>query len=117
MIRPGKPPIADQISAARVLAPVPIILNAAKADVWNAVHTFFTEEKVVARDIERIVANVRNLGIRHEKSMPEGHVTVSIGVATSSSDQDLSHEQLMRQADAALYQAKDGGRNCVRSFS
>ena len=32
MIRPGKPPIADQISAARVLAPVPIILNAAKAD-------------------------------------------------------------------------------------
>ena len=64
MIRPGKPPIADQISAARVLAPVPIILNAAKADVWNAVHTFFTEEKVVARDIERIVDNVRNICIR-----------------------------------------------------
>ena len=66
---------------------------------------------------QSIVANVRNLGIRHEKSLPEGHVTVSVGVATSSSDKDLSHEQLMRQADAALYQAKDGGRNCVRAFS
>ena len=64
-----------------------------------------------------IVANVRNLGIKHEKSLPEGFVTVSIGVATSYSDQDVSHEQLMKQADAALYQAKDGGRNCVMAFS
>lgn len=40
--------------------------------------------------------------------------TVSIGV-TSLSDACISFEQLLIKADKALYQAKDAGRNCVRS--
>ena len=39
------------------------------------------------------------------------HVTVSIGLA--SRDGMSSAEPLMRRADAALYQSKQAGRNCV----
>lgn len=65
---------------------------------------------------QSIVANVRNLAIRHEKSLPEQYVTVSVGVATTRSGQADFHEILMKQADAALYQAKESGRHCVRVF-
>lgn len=39
-------------------------------------------------------------------------VTVSVGVATGNSG--VRADDLVRAADAALYQAKDAGRNCVR---
>jgi diguanylate cyclase (GGDEF)-like protein len=41
-----------------------------------------------------------------------GHVTVSTGVALLAGDEDC--DQLVSRADAALYQAKAGGRNLVR---
>ena len=43
------------------------------------------------------------------------HSTSSIGVAVFSGS-DCSLEELMKQADIALYQAKEGGRNTVRFF-
>ena len=64
-----------------------------------------------------IIANIRALAIKHEKSLPEGYVTASIGVATTTSNQAVSHEILMKQADDALYQAKNEGRNCVMVFA
>lgn len=42
-------------------------------------------------------------------------VTVSIGVATSRRGQAFDFEETFRRADAALYEAKHGGRDCVRS--
>ena len=39
-------------------------------------------------------------------------VTISIGVAQIGSGEPL--EQAVGRADGALYQAKNGGRNCVR---
>jgi diguanylate cyclase (GGDEF)-like protein/PAS domain S-box-containing protein len=47
-----------------------------------------------------------------ELSLP---VTVSIGLATSGRGQ--TPESLLARADAALYEAKRGGRNLVRAFS
>ena len=76
-----------------------------------------TKAKGALRVAEAIVANVRNLAIRHEKSLPEQYVTVSVGVATTSTDQADFSEILMKQADTALYQAKNSGRNCVRVFA
>jgi two-component system cell cycle response regulator len=47
-------------------------------------------------------------------SREEIHITASIGVATYPSPGMDSVEDLFRAADAALYKAKDGGRNAVR---
>lgn len=46
---------------------------------------------------------------------PLGRITISCGVATSPGDADSAPE-LIRAADAALYAAKAGGRNQVRSL-
>jgi diguanylate cyclase (GGDEF)-like protein/PAS domain S-box-containing protein len=43
------------------------------------------------------------------------HSTPSIGVALYSGQQ-VSIEELLRQADLAMYQAKSAGRNCMRFF-
>ncbi|MDP1610812.1 MAG: GGDEF domain-containing protein [Sulfuritalea sp.] len=47
-------------------------------------------------------------------SLPVPSCTVSIGAATSA-EGDASVDALLAQADAALYQAKAAGRNCVRT--
>jgi diguanylate cyclase (GGDEF)-like protein/PAS domain S-box-containing protein len=44
-------------------------------------------------------------------------VTVSIGVLASSDWSSISTEEMLRQADAALYAAKDAGRNCCHITS
>ncbi|MNG33024.1 response regulator PleD [compost metagenome] len=43
----------------------------------------------------------------------EPPMSVSIGIATWTADSDMNLEQLLFNADKALYQAKDGGRNRV----
>ncbi len=60
---------------------------------------------------EDIRANVFNLNIPHEKSLPSQLVTISLGVATKGSGTMLSHEELLKMADDALYLAKEKGRN------
>jgi diguanylate cyclase (GGDEF)-like protein len=41
-------------------------------------------------------------------------VTISVGVAHSDGNSPLSSSELMKRADEKLYEAKRGGRNCVR---
>jgi diguanylate cyclase (GGDEF)-like protein len=41
------------------------------------------------------------------------YVTVSVGVACCAASRDTTPEQLPRQADKALYRAKQSGRNRV----
>jgi diguanylate cyclase (GGDEF)-like protein len=43
-------------------------------------------------------------------------VTVSMGITASDRAQNLTIEELLQQADKALYFAKENGRNCVRTF-
>ena len=43
-------------------------------------------------------------------------MTVSIGVATASADAPMTLLALLERADAALLEAKQAGRNCVRSI-
>lgn len=58
------------------------------------------------------------LAQRIRRSMAEmpigevGHITLSVGVARWSGDSQPL-ERVLKQADAALYQAKGAGRNCV----
>ena len=42
-------------------------------------------------------------------------VTISVGVSTTSGDENMTPHELIRQADEKLYLAKNDGRNCVRA--
>jgi diguanylate cyclase (GGDEF)-like protein len=55
----------------------------------------------------------RKSGGRPNGRKRETNVTVSIGVAASRPEENLTPEQIIKLADRALYQAKKSGRNCV----
>ena len=59
---------------------------------------------------EKIVDELRGLNIQNE-FVERGRVTVSVGLAFSDSPDGRSYEQLISQADSALYEAKRTGRN------
>jgi diguanylate cyclase (GGDEF)-like protein len=59
---------------------------------------------------ERILRDMAEMKIPHPAT-PLGHVTVSIGVSTLAGGADHTPQQLVDRADAALYRAKNEGRN------
>lgn len=64
---------------------------------------------------ERIRRAIENESFPREKELPQGLLTVSIGVASFPEDGE-SAADLLRAADSALYQAKDNGRNRIVLF-
>jgi diguanylate cyclase (GGDEF)-like protein len=58
-------------------------------------------------------AGIRDLRIPHEGSSCK-YVTVSVGCAAFTPTAEMNQMELLRLADAALYDAKKVGRNCVR---
>jgi len=65
----------------------------------------------VAESLRQIVASLR---IPHAGSSIAEHVTISVGVACRAQSDPKSTSFLLRQADQALYQAKQSGRNKIR---
>lgn len=76
-----------------------LIPNASLEDAW--------------RVAEHLRAAVQASAIAHPKSAVSGVVTVSIGLALTQPDAPLEFDALYRQADEALYRAKEAGRNRV----
>ena len=71
------------------------------------------DAKTAAKHAERLRAAVTDLRIPHRGASP-AQVTISVGVAAlHPSASDITSDMLIRQADAALYQAKREGRNRV----
>ncbi len=68
-----------------------------------------------AEETMRIAENIRKaiaaLKIEHAGNLPWGHVTASSGYATALPSQAFSENDLITQADRALYAAKAAGRN------
>ncbi len=62
---------------------------------------------------ERLRKAIQNLALPHERNAPTGVVTLSAGVASFCPGQSSPPEELVKRADAALYQAKEAGRNRV----
>jgi diguanylate cyclase (GGDEF)-like protein len=64
---------------------------------------------------ERIQAHIGRLAILHENSAVAPLVTLSLGVASLVAAPGMSAEQLIQEADERLYEAKQRGRNQIRS--
>lgn len=60
---------------------------------------------------DNIIAEVNTLNIPHEKSDVASHVTLSIGIAFFNCQDKLDCEELLKNADHALYKAKLAGKN------
>ena len=65
---------------------------------------------------DRLRRAVEDLRIPHEANDPPGVVTISAGVATLPAEASKSVDDLLGEADAALYRAKQSGRNRVASY-
>ena len=73
-----------------------------------------TEQEGAVQVAKNIITSVRAMEIRHDSSQIASHVTISIGVATLLPTCDRFPDMLIRMSDAALYQAKQEGRNTYR---
>ncbi len=66
---------------------------------------------------ESIRTEVNGLKIIHEASKVDKYITISLGLATTIPSINSHPDELITQADKALYLAKEEGRNCVRYFT
>ncbi|MCA2017671.1 diguanylate cyclase [Vibrio tritonius] len=71
----------------------------------------FTDQEGAVLCAENIINEVKNLNIEHKTSDVSSFVTVSIGIAVRTPTLDVQVEQLVKEADEALYTSKQTGRN------
>lgn len=74
-----------------------------------------TNKEDALKIAEEIRHRVIELGIPHEPSLAGSHVTISVGVASMVPERSKAPSVLVALADAALYKAKQGGRNRVET--
>jgi len=64
--------------------------------------------KAIAQKVQGAIAR---LNIPHQRSLIDQHITISLGIIARIPNPDTSPSALLAQADQALYQAKEQGRN------
>jgi two-component system chemotaxis response regulator CheY len=65
--------------------------------------------------MERVRERLERTAIEHSGSNPPGVLTLSVGLASLDPGSTVDAQQLLAEADTALYRAKTGGRNRVLS--
>jgi len=73
----------------------------------------FIEKDEALEFAKALVQNVEDMKILHPMSLHSKYVTISVGMASAVPNDNNSHEQLLDEADKALYSAKESGRNRV----
>lgn len=66
---------------------------------------------------EKLRSSIDTLGLEHQHSKTSDHVTISLGVASIVPRDGGVPATLVKMADDALYEAKEGGRNRFRTFA
>lgn len=72
-----------------------------------------------AEDAATVAERIRNAVAQANfpnPGSPSGYLTVSIGIADRKPNRNWTPDELQWEADAALYQAKEGGRDQVRAY-
>lgn len=70
-----------------------------------------TDQEGACHVAESLRENIENSQIPHKYSPVSNFVTVSLGVATTIQADLLVYEELLDEADSALYKAKESGKN------
>lgn len=70
-----------------------------------------TDQAHAIKQAELLIQLIRDLGLPHPSSAVANHVTVSIGVASTTPHMNQNHTDFIKSADHALYKAKDAGRD------
>lgn len=76
-----------------------------------------TNEKGAEQIAKNLLAAVVAHHLPHEYSVVEPYITISIGISTTQGAKDCSVNELLNQADKALYIAKESGRNQLAHYS
>src|SRR3954451_18820286 len=66
---------------------------------------------------ERLRRGVEDLAMSHEANLPQGLVTISVGLAALPPGEKKPFEELLKEADDALYAAKEAGRNRIMVYN
>jgi diguanylate cyclase (GGDEF)-like protein len=73
-----------------------------------------TNRNEAVKTANMLLKKIEARGIPHSQSLVNDNVTVSIGVSSMVPSLRNSSEKLVAEADDALYQAKNNGRNQVQ---
>lgn len=62
---------------------------------------------------QSVIKNIEDLNIEHHYNKPYGHITISVGLCHISEYKNVNEEDIYKDADKALYEAKKLGKNML----
>ena len=79
---------------------------------FGVIFSAYSEEESLAY-VQKLCDKIYDLQILHEKNEPYGFLTISIGLCFVKENDTILTNQIYKEADKALYKAKDSGKNRV----